>query len=73
MASKPSISSLIGYGGVSLIAKELNLSPGATSAALRRANPGHPAVKMAMKLAKESGALEVAQSLAKLYPVAQAA
>ena len=72
MATKNSISSLIGYGGVKLIAEALNLSPGATSAALRRANPGNEAVKMAMRLAKKNGGLEAAQALA-AFKEAQAA
>jgi hypothetical protein len=66
MEAKRTISSLLGYGGVSIIAKKLNLSPGATSAALRRANPGHPAVKEAVRMAKENGGLEAAQALASL-------
>jgi hypothetical protein len=66
MAPKNGISRLLKYGEVSVIAKRLNLSPGATSAALRRGNPGHPAVKEALLLAQESGALATAQLLASL-------
>jgi hypothetical protein len=63
MEAKCTISSMLGYGGVNAIARKLNLSPGATSAALRRANPGHPAVQEALRIAKESGGLEAAQTL----------
>lgn len=66
MSEKLNISSLIGYGGVNTIAKKLGLSPGATSAALRRGNPGHPAVKEAVRMAKDNGGLEAAQALATL-------
>jgi hypothetical protein len=66
MAPKTRISRLLGYGEVSVIAKKLNLSLGATSAAIRRGNPGHPAVKEALRLAQENGALATAQLLANL-------
>jgi hypothetical protein len=69
MAPKTRISRLLGYGEVSIIAKKLNLSPGAASAAIRRGNPGHPAVKEALLLAQENGAIATAQLLAKLPPV----
>jgi hypothetical protein len=68
MAPKTKISRLLGYGEVSLIAKTLNLSPGATSAALRRGHPGHPAVQEAMRLAQSNGSLATAQLLASIPP-----
>ena len=64
MKSKSTISSLLSQGDISAIAKKLNLSTGAASAALRRGNPGHPAVREALRLAQESGALAAAQMLA---------
>ena len=66
MQAKSSISSLLSQGDVNIIAKKLNLSPGAISAALRRANPGHPAVQEALRMASATGALEAAQALAKM-------
>jgi len=66
METKNKLSRLLPAGGVSAIAKELGLAPGTASAAIRRGNPGHPAVLMALKMAKESGALEAAQTLATL-------
>ena len=66
MAPKTRTSRLLGYGEVSIIAKKLNLSPSATSAAIRRGNPSHPAVKEALRLAQENGALATAQLLASL-------
>jgi hypothetical protein len=73
MEQKTNISSLLAPGDVGTIAKELGLSTCATSAAIRRGNPGHPAVRAALKKAEASGALAAAQQLAKLAPVAQAA
>jgi len=66
MATKSTLSQLIGYGGVKAIAEQLNLLPGTVSAALRRGSPGHPAVREALKRAKESGSIEAAQVLATL-------
>jgi hypothetical protein len=73
MEAKFNLSSLLSQGDISTIAKGLNLSPGATSAAIRRANPGHPAVREALRIAEASGALAAAQQLAKLTLVTQAA
>lgn len=73
METKPNLGSLLAPGDVGSIAKELGLSQSAVSLALKRAQPGHPAVRAALKLAEESGALAAAQQLAKLTPVAQAA
>ena len=66
MAHKKRISRLLRYGEVSIIAESIGLSPGATSAAIRRGNPGHPAVKAALRLAQANGALATAQLLASL-------
>jgi hypothetical protein len=72
MQQKPDISSLLAPGDVGTIAAELGLSHSA-AAAIRRGQPGHPAVRLALKKAEASGALAAAQQLAKLIPVAQAA
>ncbi len=70
MEHKNNISSLLAPGDVGTIAKKLGLSNCAVSAAIRRANPGHPAVREALRIAEESGALAAAQQLAKLTPAA---
>lgn len=57
---------MVGYGGVKAIAEKLGISQGATSAALKRGRPGNPAVVEALRLAKENGGLEAAQTLATL-------
>jgi hypothetical protein len=66
MEPKTNISTLLAPGDIGAIAKRLGLSTCATSAAIRRANPGHPAVREALKLAEASGALAAAQTLATL-------
>jgi hypothetical protein len=66
MAKKSQIGLMVGYGGVKAIAEKLGISQGATSAALRRGRPGHPAVVEALRVAKENGSLEAAQTLATL-------
>jgi hypothetical protein len=73
MDAKTNLSSLLSQGDISAIAREIGISPGAASAAIRRGNPGHKAVRAALKLAEDSGALAAAQQLAKLAPLAQAA
>ena len=81
MEPKTNISSLLAPGDISAIAKELGLSPSAASAAIKRGAPWHPAVRLALQLAKKSGAFEAAQTtaaldaqqVAKLTPVSQAA
>lgn len=60
---------MLPYGGVGTIAKKLGLSKGATSAALRRGNPGHPAVQEAIRMAEISGAVKTAQALASIKAV----
>ena len=66
MRAKVSISSLLSYGGINSIAKQLGLTPGAVSAALRRGNPGHAAVREAIRIANASGAVSTAQTIATL-------
>lgn len=66
MPAKNNLSQLVGYGGVKAIAEKLSLLPGTVSAALRRGSPGHPAVREALRIAEESGALATAQKLATL-------
>ena len=63
MQSKKTISSLLSYGDVSAIASKLGLSVGATSAAIKRGSPGHPAVREALRLAEASGAMDAAKAL----------
>lgn len=66
MENATSLSTLLAPGDIGAIAKELNLSHGAASSAIRRGRPSHPAVRLALKLAESSGALAAAQQLAKL-------
>jgi hypothetical protein len=73
MEQKNNLSSLLAPGDVGTIAKTLGISTCAASAAIKRAKPGHPAVREALRMAEASGALAAAQQLAKLTPVAQAA
>lgn len=70
MAHKSNISSLLAPGDIGTIAQELGLSHTAAAAAIRRGHPGHPAVRLALLKAEQSGALAAAQQLAKLSPVA---
>lgn len=70
MENKNNISSLLGPGDVGAIAKKLGLSTCAASAALRRARPGHPVVREALRIAEASGALAAAQKLATLATAA---
>lgn len=57
---------LLPYGSISAIAKKLGISGPAVSQALKDGRPGSPAVQEALRIAKESGALEAAQTLASL-------
>ena len=66
MESNFNLARLLAPGDVGAIAAELGLSTCAASAAIRRAHPGHKAVQLALKMARESGALEAAQTLATL-------
>ncbi|WP_151086866.1 hypothetical protein [Hymenobacter baengnokdamensis] len=73
MENATGLSALLAPGDIGAIAKELNLSHGAASSAIRRGLPGHPAVRLALARAEASGALAAAQQLAKLFPTAQVA
>jgi hypothetical protein len=73
MEPNKTLTSLLAPGDIGTIAKALGLSHSAAAAAIRRGQPGHPAVREALKLAETSGALTAAQQLAKLAPMAQAA
>ena len=66
MQNKLTISSLLSHGDIGTIAARIGLSTGATSSAIKRGNPGHPAVREALRIAKESGALEAAKALASI-------
>jgi hypothetical protein len=69
-AKTPSISQLLRRGDMTAIGQKLGLSRQAVSLALAEGRPGHPAVIEAMRMARESGALEAAQGMATLQPVA---
>ena len=64
MKAKINISTMLSCGDIGRIAEKLTLSKGAVSAAIRRANPGHPAVREAVRIAQASGAFTTAQVLA---------
>jgi ethanolamine utilization microcompartment shell protein EutS len=66
MKAKSTLAKLLPHGGVRDIAKKLGISPGTASTAIRRGSPGHPAVREALRIAEESGALAAAQQLANL-------
>lgn len=70
MEPNKTLVSLLAPGDIGIIAKGVGLSHSAAAAAIRRGNPGHPAVREALKLAEQSGALAAAQQLAKLTPAA---
>ena len=57
---------LLPHGSVSEIAKKLGISSPAVSQALKDGRPGSRVVQEALRMAKESGALEAAQTLASL-------
>jgi diacylglycerol kinase family enzyme len=61
---------LIPRGTASALAKELGMSPQAIGLALKAGRPSHPAVRAAIKLAEESGALAAALKLATLNQAA---
>ena len=66
MTSKINIADLISHGGMREIAQALGITSQAVSLALKAAKPSHPAVRLALKMAEASGALDAAQQLAKL-------
>lgn len=66
MRTKNNISGLLAYGDVGAIAEKVGLSLSATSAAIKRGNPAHPAVQEAVRIAQQNGAASTAQILANL-------
>lgn len=68
--SKQNIKHLLPLGSIAAIAKKLGISPPAVSQALKAGRPGNRVVQEALRMAKESGALEAAQVLATLSKAA---
>lgn len=60
---------LLPYGSISAIAKKLGISGSGVSQALKDGRPGSRVVQEALRMAKESGALEAAQTLSTLKAV----
>jgi hypothetical protein len=69
MGTKNSISGLLAYGDIGAIAEKVGLSLSATSAAIKRGNPGHPAVREAVRIVQQTGALSTAQVIAEFTAV----
>ena len=63
MIQKNAISRLLPYGSITDIAQQLGLSTSATSQAIRRGNPGHPAVQEAVRRTQGSLTSATAQAL----------
>ncbi|WP_167855722.1 helix-turn-helix domain-containing protein [Hymenobacter fodinae] len=61
---------LLPHGSQSKIAKTLGMSRQAVGDALKRCKPGNPVVIEAMRIARESGALDTAKDLATLNAAA---
>lgn len=57
---------LLPHGSITEIARKIGISQPSVSAAIRRGNPGHPAVQEAVRMAQASGALATAQALASI-------
>ena len=57
------IKRLLPHGSIKAIADKLGISRPAVSQALKDARPGSRVVQEALRMAKESGALEAAQTL----------
>jgi predicted transcriptional regulator len=57
------LKSLLPHGSAVLIAKKLGISGSAVSQALKEAKPGSRVVQEALRMAKESGALEAQHTL----------
>lgn len=69
--SPPSdLRALLPHGAISVIARQLRMSPTAVSKALRKAKPAHPAVAAALQLIRETGSLRVHHELAQLLAAA---
>jgi transposase-like protein len=66
MKAKSIIAQLLPRGAVRDIAKQLGLSPGTTSTAIRRGRPAHPAVQEAVRRIEASGVIATAETLATL-------
>lgn len=64
MSSKNKLASLVPHGEMSKIADKLGITKQAVSLALKAGKPSHPAVQEALRIAKDSGAIEAAQTLA---------
>jgi predicted transcriptional regulator len=67
-ASPRKLSELLPHGAQQKIATELGITRAAVGDALRRGKPGNPAVIMALRMARESGALTTAQDIDSLTP-----
>lgn len=63
---KSPLAQLLPRGAVKQIAEALGLSGPAVSIALRRGSPSHAAVREAVRMVEESGALATSQKLATL-------
>lgn len=66
MTGKKNLGGLLPYGEAKAIANRLGLTPGSVSAALHRGSPRHPAVREALRIMRETGIVEAAQTLAAL-------
>ena len=64
MSSKINITPFVPHGGMTQIANKLGMSLQAVSQALKNGRPGNRAVQEALRMAKDSGAIEAAQTLA---------
>ena len=60
------IQQLLPYGSIKTIAKKLGVSSQAVGLALKAGRPSSRAVQEALRMIKESGAIEAAQTLATL-------
>ncbi|MBO3273195.1 hypothetical protein [Hymenobacter defluvii] len=60
------LADLLPRGAMQRIADQLGIRKQAVSAAIKKSKPGHPAVVEAMRIARETGALETAKDLASL-------
>jgi predicted transcriptional regulator len=69
-ANQLDLKSLLPRGTMAEIAGKLGITTQAVGSALKTAKPSHPAVREAMRIAEESGALATAQKLAALFNAA---
>lgn len=70
MQAKSNIARLLPRGAVRDIAKQLGLSPGSASTAIRRANPTHPAVQEAVRRIEASGVVATVEKIAAFPKIA---